>query len=59
MMARRKIQKDIEKPALPGEDFETLMTKIPVEQFDRMIAKSGLPTKEARELCREFRKIKS
>lgn len=46
------------KIAKSGDDFETLMLKIPTDLFVRMVGKSGLPTPEARELCQSFKDLK-
>lgn len=36
----------------------TLLRSIPTEVFVQMVSKSGLPTHEARELCKEFKDLK-
>lgn len=41
-----------------GQDFETLMLRIPTTVFVQMVGKSGLPTPEARELCAAFKGLK-
>lgn len=46
------------KIAKSGQDFETLMLKVPTSAFVQMVGKSGLPTPEARELCASFKDLK-
>lgn len=59
MMARRKKIDDADRMMNSGRSFEELMRSIPVEQFIRMVAKSGLPTQEAREICNAFKEMKT
>ncbi len=37
--------------------FTELVRGVPVEQFIRMVTKSGLPAQEAKELCAAFKEL--
>lgn len=40
-------------------EFITLLLAVPTEAFVGMVSKSGLPTKQARELCQMFKEMKA
>ena len=40
-----------------GQGFEALVREVSVEQFVRMVTKSGLPTSASRGLCAAFKKL--
>lgn len=42
-----------------GASFLDLIKSVPVDQFVRMVTKSGIPALEARKLCEEFKKLKA
>jgi hypothetical protein len=46
------------KPARSNRDFTQLMRGVPMDVFVRMVTKSGLPAREARELCQAFKELK-
>lgn len=56
MMARKTRITDDES----AEDFVTLVSRIPVDTFLRMVRAAGadLPPKDARALCNAFREFK-
>ena len=59
-MTRKYTRRTLEtsKIASSGEGFEKLVSRVPVEQFVRMVTKANLPSAEARELCQLFKELK-
>ncbi len=39
-------------------DFEDLVVMVPTTLFVTMVSKSGLPSQEARQLCKAFKEMK-
>jgi len=39
--------------------FLQLLRTVPVDQFVRMVGRSGLPAEEARRLCQLFKRLKA
>ncbi|KKN27293.1 hypothetical protein LCGC14_0866080 [marine sediment metagenome] len=46
------------KVSKSGMEFESLMCKIDVASFSRMMSKSNLPTPEVREIVQVFKELK-
>lgn len=47
------------KIADSGRDFTEMMREVPMEQFVRMVTRSGIPDPEGRELCKSFKELKN
>jgi hypothetical protein len=51
-------KKKAAKKTRSERSFEELVRQVPVEQFNRMVAKSGMTAEESRELCQAFLELK-